>query len=405
MKYNKYLLIAAMLPVGVAASQASMAYDVVPAGQPVVTGEPSRVGAPWNHRSTFNIPGTNTDVSFGGYIKFDAIYDFDYKLGDSTDPLSAANEDNSTSGETTFTAKESRLNFRSQTRINDQLLSTYLEGHFMPDGKFNLRHAYGEYNGFLAGQTWTNFMHFLGTPRILKLGGPVGYATGRPEQVRYTHKSGVNTFAAALENPEASISDLGQGGAADKKVKLPDLTLRYQYKNNFGISGVVRKFSADSVLTGDKETATGYGVAAQGALPLGSQTTLKGNLMVGKGLGGYLDYVPPSGAKFRAPDAYLSADGSLKAIELQSYGLSLDHKWDSSWSSSIGTTVVNQDLPDDTPAFQGVTDTVQFSHINLIWDVNSRLSVGAEFQHINLEKVSGDKVDANRVMASAQFQF
>ncbi|WP_027965597.1 DcaP family trimeric outer membrane transporter [Halomonas halocynthiae] len=405
MKYNKYLMIAAILPVGITASQISQAYDVVPAGQAVVTGEPSRVGAPWNHRSTFNIPGTNTDVTFGGYIKFDAIYDFDYNLGESTDPLAAATRGNATDGKTTFTVNESRINFRTQTRIDNQVLKTYIEGHFLPDGQLSLRHAYGEYYGFLAGQTWTNFMHFLGTPRILKLGGPVGYATGRPDQVRYTYKSGVNTFAAALEDPESSVSDLGLGGAADNTVRLPDLTLRYQYKNNFGISGVVRKFSADSLLTGDKQTTTGYGVAAQGALPLGDQTTLKGNVMVGKGLGGYLDYVPPSGAKFRAPDAYLAADGSLKAIELQSYGLSLDHKWNSSWSSSIGTSVVHQDLPDDTPAFQEVTDTVQFSHINLIWDVNSRLSVGAEFQHVNLEKVSGEKVDANRVMASAQFQF
>lgn len=405
MKYNKFLVLAAMLPAGIAFAQISLAFDVVPAGQPVVTGEPSRVGAPWNHRSTFNIPGTNTDIAFGGYVKFDAIYDFDYDMGSSTDPLAAASEDNATGGKTTFTANESRLNFRTQTQFEDEMLSTFFEGHFQPDGKFNLRHAYGEYNGFLAGKSWTNLMHFLGTPRILKLGGPVGYATGRPEQMRYTRKAGVNTFAVALENPETSSSDLGLGGGAEDNVKLPDLTLSYQYKNNFGISGVVRKLSVDSVASGQEESTVGFGVAAQGALPLNSETTLKGNLLVGKGLGGYLDYVPPSGAKFRSPDSYLAADGSLKAVKLQSYGISLGHNWTSSWSSSIGTSRVSQDLPENTPGFQSMAHTVQFSHLNLIWDVNSRLTVGAEYQYINLKRVSGKKVDANRVMGSAQYHF
>ncbi|MDN3556033.1 DcaP family trimeric outer membrane transporter [Halomonas maura] len=401
----KKTLMLALLPAGILAAQSSSAFDVVEAGQPVVTGEPSRVGAPWNHRSTFNIPGTNTDVAFGGYIKFDAIYDFDYDLGDSTDPLAAASESNATDGRTTFTASESRLNFRTQTRFGDEMLRTYFEGHFLPDEKFNLRHAYGEYNGFLAGQTWTNFMHFLGTPRILKLGGPIGYATGRPEQVRYSHQAGANTFAVALENPESSISDLGAGGTVDENFEVPDLTLRYQYKRHFGISGVVRQFTTESAVSGQDESATGFGMAAQGALPLGGRTTLKGNLMVGSGLGSYLDYVPPAGAQYRAPDAFLAADGSLEAVDLQSYGISLDHRWNADWSSSIGTSLVNQDLPDDAPALQGMTDTVQFSHVNLIWDVNDRLTVGAEYQFIDLEKVSGEEVDASRVMASAQFHF
>ncbi|RAH36424.1 DcaP family trimeric outer membrane transporter [Halomonas sp. SL1] len=400
----KKTLMLALLPAGFLAAQSSSAFDVVEAGQPVVTGEPSRVGAPWNHRSTFNIPGTNTDVAFGGYVKFDALYDFDYDLGEITDPLAAASEANATDGKTTFTAQETRLNFRTQTRFGDEVLKTYVEGHFAPDNKFNLRHAYGEYNGFLAGQTWTNAMFFLGTPRILKLGGPIGYATGRPEQVRYTYQSGANTFAVALENPESSISDLGPGGAADENTELPDLTMRYRYKRNFGISGVVRQFSTDSAVSGQDESATGYGVIAQAALPMGS-TTLKGNMMVGSGLGGYLDYVPASGAKFRAPDAYLDADGNLETVDLQSFGVSLDHQWNDAWMSSIGTSVVSQDLPDDAPAFQGMTDTVQFSHVNLIWDVNSRMTVGLEYQYVDLEKISGDEVDASRLQASAQFHF
>ncbi|MBB3230531.1 DcaP family trimeric outer membrane transporter [Halomonas stenophila] len=400
----KKTLMLALLPAGILAAQSSLAFDVVEAGQPVVTGEPSRVGAPWNHRSTFNIPGTNTDVAFGGYVKLDMLYDFDYDLGEITDPLRAADPGNETDGKTRFTAQESRLNFRTQTRFGDEMLRTYVEGHFAPDDKFNLRHAYGEYGPFLAGKSWTNFMHFLGTPRILKLGGPIGYATGRPEQLRYTHQAGANTFAVALENADQfSVSPVG--GDLDTETPLPDLTLRYRYKRNFGVSGVVRRFASNEATSGVDEEVTAYGIAAQGALPLGGSTTLKGNLMAGTGLGNYLDYVPPIGARFRAPDAFLDAGGSLETVDLQSYGIALDHRWNADWSSSIGTSLVNQDLPKEVAGFQDLAETVQFSHVNLIWDINDRLSVGAEYQYVDLEKVSGEEVDASRVMASAQFHF
>lgn len=404
MKYNKYLALAAVLPAGITAAQTSLAFDVVPAGQPVVTGEPSRVGAPWNHRSTFNIPGTETDVAFGGYVKLDMLYDFDYDLGEITDPLRAGNPDNATNGKTSFTAQESRLNFRTQTRTEQGTVSTYVEGHFAPDNKFNLRHAYGEYGPFLAGKTWTNFMHFLGTPRILKLGGPIGYATGRPEQVRYTHQAGANTFAVSLENADQfSVSPVG--GEVETETELPDLTLRYQYKRYFGISGLVRKFSSNEATSGMDEDATAYGLAAQGALPLGDSTTLKGNVLVGTGLGNYLDYVPPAGARFRSPDAFLDTDGSLETVDMRSYGMSLEQRWNADWSSAIGTSVVNQDLPDDVAGFQNLADTVQYSYANLIWDVNRRLAVGIEYQYTDIEQVSGDEVDASRLQASAQFQF
>ncbi len=404
MKYNKVIALATMLPAGVTIAATSLAYDVVPAGEPVVTGEPSRVGAPWNHRSTFNIPGTNTDVAFGGYIKLDAFYDFDYDQGDATDPLALLNPGNQTDGRTNFTAYESRINFRTQTRTDYGTLSTYLEGHFLPDGKFNLRHAYGEYGPFLAGQSWTNFMHFLGTPRSLKLGGPIGYATSRPSQLRYTHRSGPNTFAVSLEEPSFALSPIGSAGV-DTENRLPTLTARYQFSRNFGISALAKELSTNGATSGVDESTTGYGVAAQLALPLGSATTFKANATVGSGLGSYLSYVPDAVAGIRTPDAYVDADGSLKSVDAQAYGVSLEHNWNSDWSSAIGASRFGQDLPEEIAGFQAGLDRVQYSFVNLIWDVNDRLTTGIEYQHSDIERVNGDSEDASRLQASVQFHF
>lgn len=402
MKYKKTFL--AVFSSSCIFATSSQAFDVVEAGQPVVTGEPSRVGAPGNHRTSLNIPGTNTDIAFGGFVKLDMHYDLDHDLGITTDPLLLAIPANETDGKTSFTAAASRLNFRTQTHTDYGTVATYVEGHFLPDSKFNLRHAYGEYGPFLAGKTWTNFMHFLGVPRTVKLGAPKGYAIGRPEQVRYTHQAGPNTFAVALENADqSSVSPVG--GGVDTETPLPQLTLRYQYKRNFGIAGMVGRIASNETTSGVDEEVTNYGISAQAALPLGSSTTLKGNVMVGSGLGNYLDNAPPIASRNRSPDAFLDTDGSLETVDLQSFGLSLEQRWSADWSSTLGTSWVEQELPDDVAGFQGVLDTIQFSYVNLNWDVNQRLAVGVEYQYADAEKVSGEEVDASRIQAAVQYQF
>lgn len=403
MKFKKNVVLAAMLPAGLVFAQNSLAYDVVPAGQPVVTGEPSRVGAPWNHRSTFNIPGTNTDVAFGGYIKLDALYDLDYDQGIVTDPFSVTNEDNKTSGSTTFTAAESRLNFRTQTHTDQGTISTYVEGHFVPDESFNLRHAYGEFGGFLAGKTWSNFMQMVGSPRTLKLGNPIGYTFERQPQVRYTRRGDSGFFAVALEDSSTSVvSSAGIPVASESP--LPDLTLRYQYGHSFGISGIVRELATNEYQAAIDDSTLGYGIAARAVLPLGDRLVLKGNTMLGSGLGNYLNVIPEAAEAMRTPDAVIVGN-SLESVDFQSYGASLEYRWAQDWSSAIGTSYLTQDLPENVAGLQGFVDNMQFSYANLIWDVNERLAVGAEFQYTELERLNGESLDASRIQASALFQF
>lgn len=401
MKTNKLLACLALAPCALAIK--AHAFDVVEAGQPVVTGEPSRVGPPWNHRSTIRIPGTKTDVAFGGYIKLDMLYDFDYDLGDATDPYALTDPSNRTDGRTDFTAYESRLNFRTSTQTQYGALRTYFEGHFLPDGKFNLRHAYGELNGFLAGQTWSNFQSFVGVPtQTLALGDPKGYAFERQAQVRYTRSLGDGAFSVALEDPDTVIAR-PDDGVAKGESELPDLTLRYEYKRLFSLSGVARKLSTDAINgTVDDET-TGYGIQGQFSLPLTPATSFKGGVIYGEGIGNYMGN-PSNAARKYAPDVYVNGNGELEAVEMKAYGVSLNHFWSDDWLTSTGFSHMEQDLPEDS-GYADLTDTIEYSFINLIWTVNDRLQLGAEYQHVDLEQVNGENPDADRLQASAIFQF
>ncbi|TDX27632.1 porin-like protein [Modicisalibacter xianhensis] len=383
----------------------SFAFDVVEAGQPLVTGEPSRVGPPWNHRTTINIPGTKTDIAFGGYLKLDATYDFDYDLSApydaGTDPFALLNPNNETDGRTHFTAYESRLNFRTHTRTDYGKLTTFLEGHFMPDGDFGLRHAYGELNGFLAGQTWSNFMSFVGGTRTLALGDPKGYSFDRNPQIRYTAQLGAGALSFALEDSETVIARQANG-LASAESQLPDLTVRYEYKRNFALSGVVRELSSNGNVASVDDNATGYGVQAQASLPLGAATHLKGSVTYGSGIGNYMGNPGNTGHR-NAPDVYVE-NGELEAIDSLGFGVPLNHNWSTDWFSSIGYSRLAQDLPEDG-AYDNNFDTVDYVFANTLWDVTSRVMLGLEYQYADVENVGGDSMDASRLMASALFHF
>lgn len=400
MKPNKLVMCTAIASLTVASGV--QAFDVVEAGKPVTTGEPSRVGPPWNHRTTINIPGTGTDIAFGGYVKLDAVYDPDYDLGTTTSPYNVNNPANESDGKTQFTAYDSRLNFRTQTKTEVGTVKSYVEVHFMPDGKLNLRHAYGELNGFLAGQTWSNFQSFVGATRTLALGDPQGYVFQRHAQVRYTAKSGPNMFAVALENPQMVV-DRTNTGTVVAQDQIPDLTLRYEHARNFSLSGIVRQLGADDTKSVMDDSVVGYGVMAMASLPLGNATTLKGTATYGSGIGNYMGN--PGNNLFRnTPDVYVDASGNLEMVDLTAFGLSLNHNWSPRWFSSVGYSSLQQDLP-NTDAYNTEVDTLEYAFANAIWDITARVFVGLEYQYVNIDQVGGASNDASRLQASASFQF
>ncbi|MBZ9557792.1 MULTISPECIES: DcaP family trimeric outer membrane transporter [unclassified Modicisalibacter] len=383
----------------------AQAFDVVEAGQPVVTGEPSRVGPPWNHRSTLRIPGTQTDVAFGGYVKLDMTYDFDYDMSApydaGTDLFTLLNPANETDGRTHFSAYETRLNFRTHTRTDQGDVTTYFEGHFMPEGDFNIRHAYGQMNGFLAGQTWSNFMSFVGGTRTLALGDPRGYSFDRNPQLRYTTDLAKGRFSVALEDSETVIARQADTETSDES-HLPDLTLRYEYQRAFAISALARELSSNGQVAAVDDTTMGYGVQAQASLPLGTATKLNGSVTYGSGIGNYMGNPGNTGHR-STPDVYLDGD-QLEAVDTLGFGVSLSHYWSNEWFSSAGYSRLEQDLPDDA-IYARNFDNADYIFVNTLWDVTHRTTVGLEYQYADVENVAGDAVDASRLMASAIFQF
>src|SRR5690606_12647757 len=98
-----------------------------------------------------------------------------------------------------------------------------------------LRHAFGEYNGFLAGQTWSNYNSFVGVTPLLDFNGSAGWAgyQARTAQVRYT----TGGLSVSVEDPKTS-------GIDDDKDTMPAFTARYEGSADalsFAFAGLVKQ--------------------------------------------------------------------------------------------------------------------------------------------------------------------
>jgi DcaP outer membrane protein len=179
---------------------------------------------------SFRLPGSETSLRFYGFAEAHAIYDRN-QPGPSdtfTDPMfQPLDNSGGQKGKTKFTAQTSRFGFESSTPTELGAFNTKVEMDFYAYGSGNrnrlrLRHAYGEYAGFLVGQTWSTFMDLDNLPETVDFNGPIGAPFSRRTMVRYTYADAKAGFklTAALEDPEDQFG----GGSANER--LPQIVLR-----------------------------------------------------------------------------------------------------------------------------------------------------------------------------------
>ncbi len=211
------------------------------------------------------VPGTRTSIHLYGYAEADAVHDFRQSSGPDvfTDlmfqPLAQAG---GLRGRTQFTSETSRIGFASSTPTAAGPFKTTVEADFYSYSADNrkrirLRHAYGEYGGWLIGQTWSTFMDVDNLPETIDFTGSVGAPFSRRTLARYGFgdaQTGVRVTLAA-EDPA------DQFGGPSANERLPQLVARFD-----------RSFARGAInlrlLTHEKRSTTqtrrGYGIAIGG---------------------------------------------------------------------------------------------------------------------------------------------
>lgn len=358
----------------------------------------------------------DTEFTYGGYIKLDAMWS-DYSAGappgtsvgrDFYVPSTlTVGSDNNSDAVFDMHARESRFNFGTATLLdNGKTVKTKIELDFFasaPGGNERvsnsysprIRHAFISYDGWLFGQTWSNFQNVGAFPETLDLAGPAeGIVFVRQSQIKYT----TGAWSFSLENPESTITTAGGGMAVTDDASLPDFTARYTHKadwGNFVVAALARQLTYK--VGGVDADETSFGVSASGMVKLG-EDNLKFMLTQGKGLGRYVGLNVARGAVLNGDD--------LDAIDSTSGFIAYQHKWNSQWRSTFLYSFLSADNDENLLAMYGdPTESSQSYSANILYSPVKRLTFGAEFKHAERELESGVDGDMDRLQFSVKYAF
>jgi len=279
-----------------------------------------------------------------------------------------------------------------------------------------LRHAWGQWKQFGAGQTNSQFMDVDVFPNVIDYWGPNGMLFFRNAQVFYEFRND-DKFqgAVAIENPGAS----GDAGVYSDRVELqnvkprfplPDFTGHLRVKGKMGyvqIGGIVRKISYDDTIPNDQfnlsGSVTGWGFSLSSNVNATKNDVLRLQYVYGHGIQNYFNDAPVDiGVKNNLSNPVTPVVG--EALPVTGLVIFIDHNWNDKLSSSAGYSLVNITNSDaQAPSAYHMGQYVVF---NVLSTPVKNVMMGGEFQWAHRENNSdGFKVDDVRLQFTFKYSF
>lgn len=325
---------------------------------------------------TFGLPGTTVEIY--GYAKIDFQLDLDSPLGSTIFGLANLDVDGARDRNTRTEVRQTRLGFRTSTDTDFGTLKTVVEGDFFGGGggagAFRIRQAHGSVGGFLAGFTWTNFMPIESYPGTVDFQGPAGIPFARVGQVRYTHDFG-NGFGVS-----GSIED---DVSADATRFAVTAAANYTFDKGFvKLAAISREFQG---VGGDDVSGFGFNLSGNYAPWEGG--LVQASFTQGEGIGSLM--------VFGGADVFAG-----EAVETTGVTLAVNHAFNDKFR--VGAAYGLRDI--DAGA---ATDTEQLEtvHLSAFYNPLDRVTLGLEYVTGERQLFDGRARRADRVIASAQFNF
>jgi hypothetical protein len=292
--------------------------------------------------------------------------------------------------------RQSRFGVQSSTPTDYGTVNTKFEFEMFGTGvdqgqtTIRLRHAYGEFGQFIAGQTWSPFMDIGVFPNSLEYWGPTGMVFFRNIQLRYTPISdGKQTFMIAIERPGAS----GDAGIYADRVELqhvkprfplPDFSAAYKYEQKWGYvraAGIVRRINWDDTLTTDNFAlsghATGWGLNLTSNINAGKKDVIRLAYVFGEAIQNYMNDSPVDiGIKNNLANPVTPVVGDT--LPVQGLVLFVDHTWNKEFSSAIGYS--RQDIKNSDAMTPSSFKNGQYALGNVLYTPVPNVMFGGELQ-------------------------
>jgi hypothetical protein len=317
-------------------------------------------------------------------------------------------------GHTFAGVRQSRLGVKGFIpTANGQEIKTIFEFELFGTGSdagqttFRLRHAWGEYGKWGAGQTWSPFMDADVFPNSIEYWGPNGMVFFRNVQLRYMPMQGKNELFIALERPGASGDPgvlVGEPEVAGLtgRFPLPDLSAHYRMNRDWGhlqIAGILRYMEWDDATpvpidaSGD---ATGWGINVSSNLKFGDDT-LRLQVVYGEGIANYMNDA--------TADVGATGDSDIgEALPVLGIVAFYDRTWNPIWTSSIGYSSV--DIDNSNAQTPSAFSTGHYALVNLLNHSVENLMWGGELQWGKRENNSdGFTSDDLRIQFSFKYNF
>ena len=369
---------------------------------------------------SFRIPGTDAALKVGGQVRVTAVFSLDAigtddRFVTSSIPVEGS-EAAGKGARTTLSAAASRFNLDFRTPTGVGAMRAFIEVGFSGTEEptfANLRHAFGQWDHFILGQTWSTFADPEAEPFGIDNEGLNAISLFRQPQIRYTTPLWETyTFAASLENPAPDVTN------ASGVNQVPDFVFRLRWdpakgRGNLPLFGQVghvqaalllRQIRAESDLNPNQVVAKGgYGLGVSGRLRTGWWNALDEvtfSVYLGKGIGRYITDLRTAGGQ----DAYFDVrTGEMTALGVAAAYVGYEHAWSNVLRSTITLGWVWVDVIEAQPN-EALKETRRFS-LNLAWTPIPRLDLVAEVltgTRVNKDLRSGS---ATQIQLGSRFRF
>jgi hypothetical protein len=362
---------------------------------------------------SIRIPGSDAAIKFGGRIRTAVVLTLD-PLG--TDDRFLTNSIPvgvpSSSGEakrTNISARASRINIEFRTPAGVQELRAFFEGDFAGTANtFRLRHAYAQYRGFIAGQTWSTFSDPWVDPEDLDFEGISSDNVIRQPQLRYWWGPNADArYAVAIETPAVSIT----GGTG---VNLfPDLIARGFWGRPTGghtqLAGVLRQIRGETA-TGLVSSSWGGGASATGVVMIPHKKVTDRFMFQINGGYGVARYINDLNSAGGMDAVFDTTSGQLKPLPALGWYIAYEHQWvvwDVMHAMNLRSTVLWSRVEVDNYDFQPADSYWKTNRLatNVVFSPNGRVDLGLEYIYGSRHNKDSQVAHANQFQLVALFRF
>ena len=305
-----------------------------------------------------------------------------------------------TEGKTVLTGQTSRFGFETSTPTASGPFHTVLEADFYAycnsstssdacnRNRLRLRHAYGEYAGWLVGQTWSTFMDVDDGPETVDFNGPIGQPFSRVPMIRYTWNTPTGfSFKGALENPPDGAQH-------------PNLVL--SAGKSFDDGAINARFISFQQTSGSLST-NGTGFAVGGSYKITGDMTLMGQYTQADG---DADNYVMMGANYPTVD---SGTGSLLLDKSRGYVLGLTNVFNPKWRATLAYGHVESQWNANDPYALSVgplgNKKLDQVHLNFFYTPIKNVDLGAEYIQGKRTTYSGEIGDMSRLDLLGRYSF